>query len=733
MQALSSRARYTFRHSRIPMRRKTVCKGIMENLSENAIKAFVFGQMYAQRTKNKALYSEHLLLGVMHLTDFTPDKPTYSNLPNLTIRKVLETAVEMYPVEAYDEYQENSFSNEIREILQTAEKSRVEKEKDFITPEALLLAMLTITTRMLAILQALNVDISLLKDMLYKELYVDKAHVQSRWAKAANASDNKSITDLCIDITALAKEGKIQAVFGRDKEIERLVQILGRRLKSNAILLGDPGVGKTALVEGLAYKIVHDQKSIPYDLHGRRIWQVDVAAMVAGTSERGALEQKLKELLTTLQKNRDVILFIDEIHTIVSGSGKGTREGGGEDGSVISNILKPALARGEITCIGATTYTEYVKYFQSDSAFDRRFQPIFVGEPAPSDTLAILKGLQPSYEKYHKCVYQPEAIQAALDLSIRYIPDRKLPDKAIDLIDEAGSMARIQQKTLVTEEMIEDIVTTWTGIPIEAQEGELLQQMEKRLKQEILGQEDAIDSIMNALRRNSVNMRNPNKPIASFLFTGSTGVGKTQLAKLMSEYIPHGSLIRLDMSEFMEQYSISSLLGAPPGYVGYEEAGKLTEAVRRKPYSIVLFDEIEKAHPQIWNILLQIMEDGVLSDAQRKKVSFKNTIIILTCNEMPKFAPELLNRFDEIIQFNSLDKEIVEQITNNMLAESIHRIKSILGCDIVIREDTKIKIMIEGFNEERGAREIRRAITRYVEDAVAEKILTEGKVSQIVV
>ena len=689
--------------------------GIMDHLSESAVKSFIYAQTYARKSKMTTLYNQHLLLGIIHQEENQPTLPYRTNLPTFTLDNVVKTVQELYPaVPEEDNSSDNQFSLEIRDTLYASEKERTNKGYEFITPELILLVLLNNSAKVTHILQHLQVDISLLKDILYKELRTEER-------KPLVTPTN--LQNICRDLCALAKDHKIDPIFGRDKEMLRLIQVLSRRSKANPILLGEPGVGKTALVEGLAYKIVHEHKTLPAFLQNKTILQLDVGAIVAGTAERGELEKRLTDLIKTLQSNKQIILLIDEIHTVVSGSGKTTQRGSNDDGFTLSNILKPALARGEISCIGATTFNEYTKYFQKDPAFDRRFQPIFLEEPSPTDTALILQGLKSKYEAFHECSYTPEAIQAAIDLSVRYLPDRNLPDKAIDLLDEAGSMAKMKRLYSVTPKMVEEILTTWTTIPISFNTPTSSNDLESKLKSRIIGQDDAILSIIQAIRRNQVNMRDPKKPIASFLFSGPTGVGKTQLAKLLAEYTPNSSLVRLDMSEYMESHTISSLIGSPPGYIGYEDPGKLTEAVKRKPYSVILFDEIEKAHPDIWNILLQIMEDGVLSDAKRKKVSFKNTILILTCNEMPKFRPELLNRFDEIIPFNPLDQPTIHKIADKMLEETFARIKSITNCSIALSQETKDKILSEGFNPTNGARELRRAITKYIEDQVADTIL----------
>ena len=705
--------------SRRPTFRRTLCRpraGIMDHLSESAVKSFVFAQMYARRAKYNTLYSEHLLLGIIHETESHSANPYQTTLPSFTLTKINQAAQELFPAtEEEDKAHDNNFSLEIRDILYGAEKERISRGSEFILPEGLLLVSLSSESRAVKLLKYLEVDISLLKDILYKEL---RAEVE----QAPKIISPTNLQDICRNLCQLAKDNKIDPIFGREKEVERLIQVLSRRSKANPILVGEPGVGKTAIVEGLAYKIIHEPKSLPAYLRNKTILQLDVGAIVAGTSERGALEKRLTDLISTLKQNKQIILLIDEIHTLVAGSGKTTKRGSDEDGFTMSNILKPALARGEISCIGATTFNEYVKYFQKDPAFDRRFQPVFIDEPSLQNTNTIIQGIKSIYEAYHECYYMPEAVQAAIDLSIRYLPDRKLPDKAIDLLDEAGSLAKMQNLYTVTQQMVEQTLVSWTGIPLDNPTTHL----ESQLKSHIIGQDNAIDSLVLAMKRNQVNMRDPKKPIASFLFNGPTGVGKTELAKLLSQYTPNSSLVRLDMSEYMESHTISSLLGSPPGYVGFEDPGKLTEAVKRKPYSVVLFDEIEKAHPDIWNVLLQVLDDGMLTDAKKKRVSFKNTIVIVTCNEMPKFRPELLNRFDEIITFQSLDKEAIQTITDKQLQETLIRIKDVTNASVTVTEETKNKILEEGMA---GPREIRRAIAKYIEDAVADILLqTDNKI-----
>ncbi len=614
------------------------------------------------------------------------------------------------------------------------------------------------------------------------------------------------------DLTKLALEDKLDPVVGREKEIERVAQILSRRKKNNPVLIGEPGVGKTAIAEGLALRIV--QKKVPRILQEKRVVTLDLAGLVAGTKYRGQFEERMKALMNELEKAIDVILFIDELHTIVGA--------GGASGSLdASNMFKPALARGDIQCIGATTLDEYRKFIETDGALDRRFQKVMVEPPTYEETLQILQNIKFRYEEHHKVRYSNEAIEAAVKLSNRYITDRHLPDKAIDVIDEAGSRvhmgnfevpkeileleesieevrkeksrvvkmqdyeeaARLRDKERnlqsqlemvkreweentkdiihdVTEEDIATVVAMITGIPVNriAQtESEKLLKMEDALKQSIVGQDEAVSKLSKAIRRTRAGLKNPNRPIGSFIFLGPTGVGKTELCKVLAKYLfdSEDALIRIDMSEYMEKFSLSRLVGAPPGYVGYEEGGQLTEKVRRRPYSVVLFDEIEKAHPDIFSLLLQVFDDGMLTDSFGRKVDFKNTIIIMTSNVGTKdlknigsfgfstkeesdrythmkdtveeamkklFNPEFLNRIDDTIVFRSLYKDDILKIIDIELKDLIQNIKD-QRMVVVLDESAKNFLVEKGFDDKFGARPLRRAIQKYVEDPLAEEIL----------
>jgi ATP-dependent Clp protease ATP-binding subunit ClpC len=620
------------------------------------------------------------------------------------------------------------------------------------------------------------------------------------------------------NLTQMAIDNKLDPVVGRAKEIERVIQILGRRTKNNPVLIGEPGVGKTAIAEGLASRIA--SKDIPDILEDKRVVTLDIGLLVAGTKYRGEFEERLKKIMDEIRSAGNVILVIDEVHTLI---GAGAAEGAID----AANILKPALARGELQCIGATTLDEYRKHIERDAALERRFQPVMVGEPTVDETIEILYGLRDRYEAHHKLKISDEALVAAAKLSDRYISDRFLPDKAIDLMDEAGSRVRLINSQLppaakeldkelrqilkekddavrsqdfdragelrdremeikaeirtiaqtksngasgdgvepvVTEEDIAHIVASWTGVPVNKlteSESEKLLHMEDTLHQRLIGQEDAVKAVSRAIRRARVGLKNPNRPIASFVFSGPTGVGKTELAKSLASYFfgAEEAMIRLDMSEYMERHTVSKLIGSPPGYVGYNEGGQLTEAVRRRPYTVVLFDEIEKAHPDVFNMLLQILEDGRLTDAKGRTVDFKNTLLILTSNIGSKviekggsgigfefsedatetqynrirslvneelknyFRPEFLNRLDEIIVFRQLNKVEVTQIAEIMLKEVFGRLTE-KGIVLEVTDRFKDRLITEGYSPSYGARPLRRAIMRLLEDSLAEEILS---------
>ncbi|MBR5272361.1 MAG: ATP-dependent Clp protease ATP-binding subunit [Clostridia bacterium] len=616
------------------------------------------------------------------------------------------------------------------------------------------------------------------------------------------------------ELTTLAKQGLIDPVIGRHNEIERVIQVLSRRTKNNPCLIGEPGVGKTAIAEGLALKIAHGE--VPETLKGKKIYALDLTGMVAGTKYRGDFEDRIKNILDEIKGSDDIIVFIDEIHTLV---GAGAAEGAVD----AANILKPSLARGELHVIGATTLSEYRKHIEKDSALERRFQPVTVGEPTEDEAIEILKGLRPKYEAHHKVKISDEAITAAVKLSARYIADRFLPDKAIDLIDEAGSRIRLRAVTAppdikaledklkkikeekseavnlqdfesaaklrdeekhlkeeietvkgqwaentarsngeVTAQEIAEIVSSWTGVPVSQltkEESEKLLNLEEQLHKRIIGQDEAVKAVSKAIRRGRVGLKNPNRPTGSFIFLGPTGVGKTEVCKALAQTMfgSESAMIRLDMSEYMEKHTVSKMIGSPPGYVGYDEGGQLTEKIRRKPYCVLLFDEIEKAHPDVFNMLLQILEDGILTDAQGRKVDFKNTVIIMTSNvgaslisdkrrglgfaaddgevqtqkhtrelinaELKKtFRPEFLNRIDDIIIFNHLTEVQIKEIARNMLGELSSRAQS-MDINLSFSDSVIAQIASVGFDESYGARPLRRAIQSEIEDMLSEEIL----------
>ena len=557
------------------------------------------------------------------------------------------------------------------------------------------------------------------------------------------------------DITKAAREGKLDPLVGREDEIQRVIQILGRRRKNNPMLVGDPGVGKSAIVEGIAIKIVTGD--IPPSLTDKRLISLDLGSIVAGTKYRGDFEKRLKSIINEVAANPDVILFIDEFHTIVGA--------GGASGSLdAANMLKPALARGDIQCIGATTLDEFRKIIEKDGALDRRFQKIVVEHTDIPHSISILDRLKTNYEKHHNVIYTDEAIEACVRMSDRYITDRCLPDKAIDAMDEAGSMVRLKNPRRtgrVTAEDVASIISKMTGIPsgrIAEGEGSKLMKMKSKLQGRIIGQDEAIDKVVRAIRRNRAGIKDPGKPIGTFLFFGPTGVGKTQLAKALAEYLfdSEENMIRLDMSEYMEKFNVSRLIGAPPGYVGFEEGGQLSERVRRKPYCVVLLDEIEKAHPDVFNVLLQVMDEGRLTDSNGRTISFRNTIVIMTSNvgsrELDEygsgvgfstsgrnvqvnrkavlekavrkaFPPEFINRVDEQIFFNSLTKEDIGRIIDIELKALKKRVKD-AGFDLTVTSAAKRLVADLGYDPSYGARPLKRAIQRYIEDPVSEHIIT---------
>ncbi|HRI58688.1 MAG TPA: ATP-dependent Clp protease ATP-binding subunit [Saprospiraceae bacterium] len=798
----------------------------------------------ARRLGHDYIGAEHLLLGIIAERDCLPVRVLDALLVDVQdLKKRLERSIPRYS--AYPPA-ENLFvgefqvTSQVQRVLKVTFLEAKLMKNEEIYPEHLMLSLLkhqdAFATKLL---NEYDVDYDTFKkeleyvrseqDLATPNLFAQASNEGSdyeedeerRGYQSSQKREQKSRTPVLDnfgrDITKLADEGKLDPIIGREREIERVSQILSRRKKNNPILIGEPGVGKTAIVEGLALRIM--QKKVSRTLFNKRIVMLDLAALVAGTKYRGQFEERIKAIMNELEKSRDVILFIDEIHTIVGA--------GGATGSLdASNIFKPALARGELQCIGASTLDEYRQYIEKDGALDRRFQRVMVDPPSQEDTIHILKNIQPKYEEFHNVVYSEAAIKACVRLSDRYITDRFLPDKAIDVLDEVG--ARVHLKNIVVPKHIEElekrieelkdlknmavknqqyedaanlrdqesklvrqlefakvewedetktkrypveeddiaeVVAMMTGIPVRKvgqSESKKLVHMADDLKKMVIGQEDPVTKISKAIQRNRVGLKDPKKPVGSFIFLGPTGVGKTELARALARYLfdTEDALIRIDMSEYMEKFTVSRLIGAPPGYVGYEEGGQLTEKVRRKPYSVVLLDEIEKAHPDVYNILLQVLDDGQLTDGLGRKVDFKNTIIIMTSNigvrqlkdfgqgvgfatkarmeaaednskaviqsALKKtFSPEFLNRIDDVMVFNSLGREEIFKIIDNALEGLMKRLNN-MKFTLSLTEEAKDFVAEKGYDPQFGARPLHRAIQKYIEDPLAEFILNEN-------
>lgn len=785
------------------------------NLTERAQKVIWLAQEEAHFLNNDYLGTEHILLGLIKVEEGIAYRAiaTTGVDPQVIVERI-ESLIK-------ENKQSNTFEKEnviltprAKRVLEIAEKEVINLGDSYISTEHILLAIIHEGGGVaIKILQDMGIDISRLEETVYSMLGEKKTAKRLPPNYTSHSTKTPTLDQYSRDLTLLAKRGELDPVIGRDNEMERVVEILLRRKKNNPAIVGDPGVGKTAIVEGLAQKIIGED--IPDLLDGKRLVALDIPSIIAGTKYRGEFEERMKKILREVRKTQgSVILFIDEFHTLV---GAGAAEGAVD----ASNILKPALARGEIQVIGATTLKEYRRYIEKDAALERRFQPVFVREPNVEESIKILKGLKSRYEKFHRVKITDEAIHSAVKLSVKYINGRFLPDKAIDLIDEASARVRLnfsknsrikqlenklklikekkfqfiqnrnsfeveklraeekeimkelkylisshivtsEKEPKVREEDIRKVVSLWTNIPVESlmsDEKKRLVNMERELHKRIVGQDAAIKSVSNAIRRARAGLKNPNRPIGTFLFLGPTGVGKTELAKALAAFLfgSDTALIRLDMSEYMEKFTVSRLIGSPPGYVGYEEGGMLTEAVRRKPYSVVLFDEIEKAHPDIFDILLQIMDEGRLTDAQGHTVDFKNTVIILTSNygtekfrtntlgfstgniketfEAKKkkllsslrhiFKPEFLNRLDDAIVFYPLTLKQIEQIVDiivkrievNISDENIH---------IELTDAMKKWLAQNGYSDEYGARPLQRLIEKEIEDPIAIELL-KGK------
>jgi ATP-dependent Clp protease ATP-binding subunit ClpC len=770
------------------------------------------------RLGNDYVGTEHLLLGlikegdgvavtVMKNISIDLAQVTKSIEASITSSGGMMTVGQMLP-----------FTPRAKKVLESAATEARNLSHKYIGTEHLLLALIRDTeSSAFTALSVVGLEYDAIKDEIKNVLKGDTAPAQpgqpsgGRQATGVRKSRTPFLDHYGRNLNQAAKDGKLDPVIGREEEITRIIQILSRRKKNNPLLIGEPGIGKTAIVEGLAQMII--EKQIPQVLENKIVFSLDMASVVAGTKYRGQFEERLKSMITELSKNDDIIIFIDEIHTIVGA--------GGSEGSLdASNIFKPALARGELQCVGATTLDEYRKYFESDGALDRRFQTIMVEPPSVEDTIQILAGLQKSYEDHHSVTYTPKAIEEAAKQADRYISDRHLPDKAIDVIDEAGAKKRLnglaipseireieaeiettiaakekavedqnfedaaklrdkqdelkakletekeewrqsvtESRLIVDEETIAEVIASMTGIPLaklEEKESKRLLNLEDQLRKRIIGQEEALTAISRSIRRSRAGLHNIRKPIASFIFLGPTGVGKTELAKALAidMFNSEDALIRIDMSEYMEKFAASRLVGAPPGYVGYEEGGQLTEKVRKKPYSVILFDEIEKAHPDVFNILLQILDDGVATDSFGRHINFRNTIIIMTSNagtrdatkkslgfsketqtssydvmkgrvmdELKKqFSPEFLNRIDETIVFRHLEKKDIRKIVDIRLDEVVDRLKE-KDISVSISTSAADFLVEKGFDAELGARPLQRAIQRNLEDMLAEEFL----------
>ncbi|MGJ7030330.1 ATP-dependent Clp protease ATP-binding subunit [Niabella hirudinis] len=807
----------------------------MDNNFSSQVKEIIsYSREEALRLGNDFIGTEHLLLGLIREGDNTAIRILKSfNVDIFELRKEIELAIKDKTGKNIANINSLPLTKQAEKVIRVTVLEAKALKSNLVETEHLMLSILknkeNIATQ---ILNQFDVDYDLFRQELgivksgepraefgeegEEEFEEEKKYAQSRagGSKAAAKSKTPVLDNFGRDVTKLAESGNLDPIVGREKEIERVSQILSRRKKNNPILIGEPGVGKTAIVEGLALRIV--QRKVSRVLFDKRVISLDLASLVAGTKYRGQFEERMKAIMNELEKNRDVILFIDEMHTIVGA--------GGASGSLdASNIFKPALARGELQCIGASTLDEYRMYIEKDGALDRRFQKVMVDPPSVDETIQILNNIKSKYEDFHSVTYSDEAIDACVKLSDRYITDRLLPDKAIDVMDEVGARVHLKninvppnivelekkieevkeeknkvvksqkfeeaaslrdtEKKLaedlerakaaweeeskhkrypIDEEAIAEVINIMTGIPVRKMveaETEKLRKMSEDMRGMVIGQDEAISKVVKAIQRNRVGLKDPKKPIGTFIFLGPTGVGKTELARSLARYLfdSEDSLIRIDMSEYMEKFTVSRLIGAPPGYVGYEEGGQLTEKVRRKPYSVILLDEIEKAHPDIYNILLQVLDDGVLTDGLGRKVDFKNTIIIMTSNigvrqlkdfgagvgfatsarvenedEENKaviekalkrtFSPEFLNRIDDVVIFNSLTKENIFSIIDISMKGVLKRVQN-LGYGLELSEEAKTFLADKGYDQQFGARPLHRAIQKYLEDPLAEEIL----------
>ena len=789
-------------------------QGKFTNKAQEVLKR---AQEAALKLGNKYVGTEHILLGLTLVSDSVAAKALESQ--GVTYHQVMDKIQSMTGgTSAY--YIPADFTPRAKRVVESSVQEAFRMGTGYVGTEHILIALIRENDNIaVRIMVSLDLNLQRLYDDIMNML--GEGEDQNGSARGMNSQGEKqeksateTLDKFSRDMTALAKKNKFDPIVGRDKEIERIVQILSRRTKNNPCLVGDPGVGKTAIVEGLAQKIA--EGNVPDTLKNKRIVGLDLSAMVAGSKYRGEFEERMKKAMDEVKADGNIILFVDEIHTII---GAGAAEGAID----ASNILKPALSRGEIQLIGATTLEEYRKHIEKDAAFERRFQPVKVEEPDEQAAVAMLKALRDKYEMHHKVTISDDAIEAAVKLSARYVSDRFLPDKAIDLIDEAASRLRLKtfsapdnvaemeeklaemekekeaaikieefekaaeikraqdalraqwkeakkewennhenQAQVVTREEVAEVVSVWTGVPLQSlqeEESQRLLHLEDTLHQRVIGQSEAVKALAKAIRRGRVGLKDPNRPIGSFLFLGPTGVGKTELSKALAEALfgDEDAMIRIDMSEYMEKHSVSRMVGSPPGYVGYEEGGQLSEKVRRNPYSVVLFDEIEKASPDVFNVLLQVLDDGHITDGQGRKVDFKNTVIIMTSNagarsivepkrvgftsmeteeqsyqNMKKnvmeevrhiFKPEFLNRIDDMIVFHSLTQEDILEIVKLMTKTVSKRIKENMDITVTFTDKALEKIAEEGYDKAFGARPLRRAIQSRIEDAFAEEYL----------